>query len=365
MVPGSLYKGRVSRFVMKKYLFYCSQLYCLSIFRPLQQAIRDRGFEAAWFFVNADMGVDNLDSNEKLLKTVQEVKNYNPDAVFSPVTLVPDFFPGLKVHVFHGLATDQTGKKGHFRVRGLYDLYCTRGEEETRFFKEAAKKQPHFEVVETGWPKVDPLFSDREMNGIREELNTDKPVIFYASTFSPSLTFASYLVETIKRLSQSGRYHWIVTLHPKSDPEVMSQYRALAGPDLTFYESNQDVLPLLRAGDVMLCDTSSIAIEFMLLEKPVVTFRTKAPAPYVLNVTEVSDIEPALATALTRPEPLMKEIHQFVSVIHPYRDGKSSDRVLDATNALIDKGTGHLLDKPLNLLRKYRIRKQLKYYRFS
>jgi CDP-glycerol glycerophosphotransferase (TagB/SpsB family) len=172
-------------------------------------------------------------------------------------------------------------------------------------------------------------------------------------------------VETIKRLSQSGRYHWIVTLHPKSDPEVMSQYRALEGPDLTFYESNQDVLPLLRAGDVMLCDTSSIAIEFMLLEKPVVTFRTKAPAPYLLNVTEVTEIESALATALTKPEPLMQAIHQFVSAMHPYRDGKSSERVLDATDALIAEGIGHLSRKPLNLLRKYRMRKQLKYYRFS
>jgi CDP-glycerol glycerophosphotransferase (TagB/SpsB family) len=350
---------------MKKYLFYCSQLYCLSIFRPLQQAIRDRGFEAAWFFVDVGMGVDNLDSNEKLLKTVQDVKNYNPDAVFSPVTLVPDFFPGLKVHVFHGLATDQTGKKGHFRVRGLYDLYCTRGEEETRFFSSAAEKLHHFEVVETGWPKLDPLFAGRDTNDIRQGLNTDKPIVFYASTFSPSLTSAPYLVDTIRQLSRTGRYHWLVTLHPKSDPEVMSQYRVLEGPDLTFFESNQDILPLLRAGDVMLCDTSSIAIEFMLLEKPVVTFRTKAPAPYLLNVTEITGIESALAAALTRPEPEMKAMHQFVTAIHPYRDGKSSERVLDATDALIEKGTGYLSNKPLNLLRKYRIRKQLSYYRFS
>ena len=350
---------------MRRYLFHCSELYCLSIFRPLQKVIRDKEFEAAWFFVDPDMGIDNLDSDEVLLKAVQDVKNYKPDAVFSPVNLVPDFFPGLKVHVFHGLATDETGKKGHFRVRGMYDLYCTRGREETRFFSEAATKHRHFEVVETGWPKVDPLFSENDTRDIREELGTDKPVVFFASTFSPSLTYAPYLVDTIKQLSQTRQYHWIVTLHPKSDPDVMSQYRALAGPGLTFYESNQDVLPLLRAADVMLCDTSSIAIEFMLLGKPVVTFRTKAPAPYVLNVTEAGEIEPALATALTRPEHLMNAAQQFVSAMHPYTDGQPSERVLEATNALIDKGTGHLSPKPLNLLRKFRLRKRLSYYHFS
>ncbi len=350
---------------MKKYLFYCTQLYCLSIFRPLQKVVHDKGFQAAWFFVDESVGVRYLDSDETLLKTVQEVKDYKPDAVFSPVTLVPDFFPGLKVQLFHGLASDATGKKGHFRIRGLYDLYCTRAAEETRFFAEMAKQQPHFEVVETGWPKVDPLFSDGETNSIREHLNTEKPVVFYASTFSPSLTSAPFLVDTIRKLSQTGEYHWIVTLHPKCSPEVMDQYRALQGPDLTYYESSQDVLPLLRAGDVMLCDTSSIALEFMLLGKPVVTFRTKIPAPYLLNVTQTDEIGPAIATALAKPERLMKAICQLAADIHPYNDGKSSERVLEATNALIENGTDHLAKKPLNLLRKMRLRKQLKYHHFS
>ena len=350
---------------MRTYLFYCTQLYCLSIFRPLQKVIQDRGFQAAWFFVNRNTGAHLLDSEETLLKTVQEVKEAKPDVVFSPVTLVPDFFPGLKVQVFHGLASDLTGKKGHFRIRGLFDLYCTRAAEETRLFQEMAAKQRHFDVVETGWPKVDPLFSGVESSDLRKELNTEKPIIFYAATFSPSLTSAPFLVDTIRNLSSTGQYRWIVTLHPKCDPDVMSQYRALQGPNLTFYESSHDVLPLLRAADVMLCDTSSIALEFMLLEKPVVTFRTKLPAPYVLNVIEPAEIESAIATALTRPDYLITAIRQFATDVHPHKDGKSSERVLGAANALIDKGTGHLESKPLNILRKVRLRRQLKYYHFS
>lgn len=169
----------------------------------------------------------------------------------------------------------------------------------------------------------------------------------------------------VKQLSRTGHYHWIVTLHPKSDPYVMDQYRALAGPGLTFYESSTDILPLLRAADVMVCDTSSIALEFMLLGKPVVTFRNKAPGPYFLNVMEKGAIEPALAIALTRPEKLINAARQLVSAIHPYRDWKSSERVLEAANALVDMGTSHLSPKPLNLVRKIRVRQRLSYYHYT
>ncbi|MBC2714642.1 MAG: CDP-glycerol--glycerophosphate glycerophosphotransferase [Desulfobacteraceae bacterium] len=347
---------------MYKYLFYCTELYCLPVFRPIQKIIQARRGQAAWFFDRKKAGADHLNPAERLLESVSAVCQYNPDAVFSPVNLVPDFFPGVKVQVFHGLATDLTGKKGHYRIRGFYDLYCTRAEEETHIFKEMGRRHPHFEVVETGWPKVDPLFSEDENNHVRNTLNTSKPVVFYASTFSPSLTSSPFLVDTVKKLSQTGKYHWIVTLHPKTDEKVMAGYRALQGPHLTFYESSQDVIPLIRAGDVMLCDTSSIALEFMLTGKPVVTFRTKIPAPHVLNVTETSALESAIDKAITMPEDLMKEIRDFTDRIHPFRDGRSSERVLDATNQMIENGIRHLSPKPVNFWRKIRIRKKLKYY---
>ena len=348
---------------MRKYLFYATQLYCLSIFRPLQAAIRAAGDEAAWYFVPGHPGFAELNADETLLRSVADVKTYNPAAVFSPVTLVPDFFPGLKVQLFHGLATDDTGKKGHFRVRGLYDLYCTRNQPETAFFSAAAQQDPHFAVVETGWTKLDPLFAGDAVNDLRSQLATDKPIVFYAATFSPSLTSAPALVDTIGKLSATGKYHWIVTLHPKCPPDVQARYQALQGDHLTFYPSSQDVLPLMQTADVMLCDTSSIALEYLLLEKPLVTFRTKKPAPYLLNVTEPDDIEAALARALTRPADLLAEIRRFSAELHPHRDGRSSERVLAAVAAMLAGGMLELKSKPMNILRKIRLRKQLHYYR--
>lgn len=347
---------------MRRYLMYVSQLYSLGILRPLQKVIAERGEQVAWFF---DPGIDGrqwLSHDEVLLSSVADVKNYDPKAVFVPGDVVPDFFPGLKVQVFHGLADDFVGKKGHYKVRGFFDLYCTRGEEETRIFQKMARKYGHFEVAMTGWPKLDPLFQDR-INDLRKDIGTAKPIVLYASTFSPSMTSAPHVVEKIRRLSEKGVYHWLITLHPKMPDKIVNQYRKLAGPNLTFYESHEEIWPLLKTADVMLCDTSSIMLEFMLLGKPVVTYRTRKPASYLVNVKDPEEIETALAHALDYPKELMNAVHEFVCRLHPYRDGHSSERVLAATDRLMLNETVGLKSKPLNFIRKIKIRKKLGYYR--
>ncbi|MDH5570326.1 MAG: CDP-glycerol glycerophosphotransferase family protein [Gammaproteobacteria bacterium] len=351
---------------MRRYLFFINQLYSYSILRPLQEVIREQGGDVAWFVEGTDDAYLRDDENQ--LHTVKEVKEYNPLAVFAPGNWVPDFFPGVKVEVFHGLANDLTGKKGHFRIRGLFDLYCTHAPDVTRVFDQLAARYKTFMVQETGWPKLDPLFNPDRCKSVQSidlrcGLNTDKPVVFYASTFSPSLTSSPYLVNTIKELSEMGDWQWLITLHPKTPETVVNEYKALAGNNLTYIESSFDVLPLLKAADVMLCDTSSIALEFMMLDKPVVTYRTKVPGTHVINVTDVDDIKSAISTALTRPKDLLEAMRSYVEKLHVYRDGKSSERVLQAVDDFIEKNMSDKLKrKPLNIWRKIQIRKKMRYY---
>ena len=109
----------------------------------------------------------------------------------------------------------------------------------------------------------------------------------------------------------------------------------------------------------MLCDTSSIASEFLVLHKPVVTFRTSEPKSYLLDVQELEDIEAALERALGHPETLMDNIRQFADETHPYRDGLSSERTLDAIDAMIEDGLSGLKPKPRNLFRHWKMRRLL------
>ncbi|KEF29776.1 MAG: CDP-glycerol--glycerophosphate glycerophosphotransferase [Gammaproteobacteria bacterium] len=346
---------------MRRYLFFVNQPYSYSILRPLQDEIRRRGDEAAWFV--AGCSTDPLLPDERRLVTVQEVMAFNADATFVPGDWVPYFFPGIKVEVFHGMARNKRGhssedESDHYRIRGWFDLYCTHARGDTAKFRELANEHGHFAVEHTGWPKLDPLLTSSPA-GRRAKQDNEPPVVFYASTFSRSVTSAPALVDKIAELSRSGRWRFIVTLHPKMDADVVEQYRHLVGDNLRFVESDEDLLPILPEADIMLCDTSSIMFEFMFLDRPVVTFRTKMPGPYLIDVDRLEDVEGALLRAASYPEDLMSETRKLCDDLHSYRDGKSSARVLDAVETFLQETHGTLKRKPLNLLRKLKVRRRL------
>ena len=100
----------------------------------------------------------------------------------------------------------------------------------------------------------------------------------------------------------------------------------------------------------------------MLLDKPVVTFRNSMPGSHLLDVTEVAQIEPALERAITRPEELMSALRIWRDNHEAHRDGECAARILDAVDELIvDGGAKCLRAKPLNLVRKFKLRKKLGY----
>ena len=339
----------------RRHLLYGTERYVLAILRPLQAAIRARGEEAAWFLDGP--GRTDLHPGERLLATVDEVRAYQPAAVFTPSDTVPPFFPGAKVEVFHGF---DAGKPRHVHVRGLFDLYCTTGPRDTAPFSALAERLGHFSVVETGWPKLDPFFARLGPGGpppVRE-----RPMILYHSTFSPSWSAAEILHDTVRDLSRTGRWRWIVTFHPKMSPATVARFRALTGEHLR-YADDDNVLDLFPQADVMVSDTSSALSEFLLTGKPVVTFRNRRPGPQLLDIARPEDLEPAITRALSRPPKLMAAIRAFGDAVHPLRDGRSSERVLAAADAFVAAGGRNRRRKPLNLWRQFRIRRKLGYWR--
>ncbi|MDN6319344.1 MAG: CDP-glycerol glycerophosphotransferase family protein [Marinobacter sp.] len=347
---------------MRKYLFFVNQPYSYSILRPLQSEIRRRGDEVAWFV--AGCSASPLKPDEHRLKTVREVQAYGADATFVPGDWVPYFFPGIKVEVFHGMARNKRGHKSeddsdHYRIRGWFDLYCTHAERDTEKFQALSRELGHFSVTKTGWPKLDPLLSGAHC-GERVRADGEPPTVFFASTFSRSVTCAPQLADKIEALSKSGNWRFIVTLHPKMEEDVVERYRSMQSSNLKFVESDEDLIPLLSNADIMLCDTSSIMFEFMFLQRPVVTFRTKMPGPYLIDVQHVEQLESELKRASERPESLLAAQNQLCRDLHEFQDGRSSERVLDAVETFLLEQKGTLKPKPRNLLRKLKVRLRLK-----
>ncbi len=341
----------------RRYLLYASEVYALAILRPLQAAIRARGGQAAWFFDGP--GAEYLRDDEQLLDTVRDVAALAPHAVLVPGNRVPTFFPGLKVEIFHGFSVGKRSRsKGHFRIRGAFDLYCTQGPDTTGPFEELAKEHGYFEVEETGWPKMDPLFR----NGPDAYIQDSRPVVLLTSTFTESLSAARPLFDTVRALASKRHWRWLASFHPKLDPSTIALYRRLPSEDLEYVETD-DVIPLLKAADVMVSDTSSVASEFLLQNRPVVTFRCRQPEPHLLDVSDPNQLEAAISQALSRPYDLMQRVQAYADRIHPCRDGRSSERVLDAVDAALARGRDHLKPKPRNLWRSLQMRRRLSYYK--
>jgi len=345
---------------MRHFLLFASQLYSYSILRPVQAALRQRGETVAWYIRNMDNRFARPD--EHVLTTIKQVKQFNPVAVITCNNWVPYFFPGIKVEVFHGFNAQKRQEHiGHFRMRGWFDLYCTQGPSTTETFQALAQRYGFFHVAETGWPKLDPLFTPGAVADYRTEFQINKPIVLYTSTFSDTLSSAPLVYDTLKKLIETKQWFWFINLHPKMERSIVNKYQALESDNVRFFETD-DVLPLLSAADVMLSDTSSIVFEFLTLQKPVVTFRHRQPGPYLLNISEFKEIEPALQQALTHPTTLMDAIHAYTQQLHPYRDGKSSQRVVDTIDYFLQNVQGKLKRKPLNLGRKLMMRKRMGYF---
>lgn len=344
---------------MKHYLLFASHSYAFSILRPIEQAIRLRGDEAAWWIEYSCPDLRTED--EKRLYNLSEVKQYTPIAVIAPGNWVYPFFPGIKVEVFHGYPMRKRIETidDHFTLRGWWDIYCTQGPSSTPYFSELAEKNGYFKIYETGWCKADTFFASQE-----PEPERPRPCILYSPTFSKGISSAWEMPAVIDRLADTRDWDWLITLHPilMEDKELTRTYERLAEkhPNVQFLAINEGI-KTFRQSDVMLCDSSSLIVEYLMTRKPVVTLRNTHPGPYIADVQTPEDIGDAIERVLQHPAALMQAIDAYTAFHEAHRDGRNSERVLEAIDDFMAKHKGHMRHKPLNLWRK--IQMVIRYYK--
>ncbi|MET0131822.1 MAG: CDP-glycerol glycerophosphotransferase family protein [Stenotrophomonas chelatiphaga] len=347
--------------MMAEYLLFATERYALPILAPLAQALHASGQSVSAWFADGAAGASLPGVPDVGL---QQALALRPRAVFSAANWVPPFIAGAKVQVFHGFNVQKRDSaRGHFRVRGLFDLYCTQGPATTEPFRALAEREGHFAVAQTGWPKLDPLF--RDDGGLSAALRAradGRPVVLFGSTFTERLSAAPHLYPQIAADIARGERYWLLTLHPKCAPALFEQYRALAGANAAFIEPEQ-VMAAQRAADVLVSDTSSIVSEFVVQHKPVVTFRNRVPQPHMIDFDDPAQLPAMLARALDPAPALLAEIHRYAATIHPYRDGLSSERVISATEDFLAGEMGPLKRKPFGAwTRGLQIRRDLGYW---
>ncbi len=336
-----------------KAVLFCNLPYAFSILKPLEEELLSRGFEILWF-TPLEIKSSFPYQNSSYTTSMKTLAAFGSDAIFVPGNDVPWYLRGVKVQIFHGFAGE---KKGHFRIRDYFDLYLTQGPYFTERFMELYQQHKNFEVTQTGWCKLDPLFFKVQQSKAKKEKllqqSGAKKLVLFAPTFSPSLTSASLLKDEILKLSYDDDILVHVKFHDKMNADVVAAYKAMAHAKLVILESS-DISDALVVSDLMISDTSSVVYEFIGLDKPVVTLNSTSPNVNWADATTADEVDAYVYETLFKEDKFRDRRASVIAMYHPYSDGKSASRMVDATLAYI-KEHGVPQKRNISLLRKYKI----------
>lgn len=340
-----------------KAILFCINPYAFGILKPLHDELLRRNCEILWFIPDRIIPACQFRDSILYTKSITELFRFSSDAIFVPGNEIPYYLRGVKVQVFHGLAGE---KKGHFRIRDYFDLYLTQGPYFTNRFQKLASKYKDFEVIETGWCKLDALYLRHEdYKAERDRLllqHSKKHLILFAPTFSPSLTCAIKHRNDIFNLADTQDVLILIKFHDLMDASVVDGYRKLAQQrSNVIIGDDKNILKYLIMADLMISDTSSVVYEFLLLNKPVITIQSKSENIDWCDIANDRDLVATFRDEIVNDhfrESRRKVMEQY----HPYNDGKSSGRMVDAVEDYISR-RGVSSQRQLGLLRRLKINK--------
>ena len=335
-----------------RYLFYIAKAYSIPIIQPLA-AVLNPGKDEYAFYVS-DQVAEKFPrewDKSRALKNLKQAKAFKPDFVLCPGNFVDFRIPGIKVQLFHGLGVE---KEGHYRIRHFFDVYCTSGPYVTERFNKLQRNHGYFSVIESGWPKVDYILN-YPGERVREKFNLppDKKNVLYAPTFSTEHESATSLLSIIPEIMKDDEF-WLFKFHELMNPEIIAQFKEMNRKNSRVL-INEEITPYLHAADVMISDTSSVVYEFMLLDKPVITFRTQGREDKGLNIKEAAELREALDRSLQNPAEFHEQRQRHLREINPALDGRISERLIAQLAEIKNKNLMPKKRKPFNLFRKMQI----------
>lgn len=340
-----------------KICLFCENKYAVDILNPLQiEADKEGGNEVLWYVHKKRIPDFPLKDSVRYTNSMQEVKDFRPEAIFAPGNIVPYYLSGVKIEIFHGYAAE---KKDQFRIRRYFDTYFTQGSYFTQRFLELKEQYKDFEVLETGWTRQDWVYAnlhayDERRNALLKEYGKSR-IVLYAPTFSPRLTSLPHIKEQLRALAQQEDILVLIKLHPLTKAEWVEEYRQLAQeePNICFID-DFSISAYILMSDVMVSDTSSTVYEMLLQDKPVITLNTLAQkeAIYWCNIERPEQLADAYHEVLGHQGRYQELRRWIIDNYDPYLDGKVAHRMLEGARDYIRRH-GVPQERKLNLWRKY------------
>ena len=205
---------------------------------------------------------------------VAELADLEVDLLFCSNTkpLAPRGY-GESIEIFHGMS---------FRNRSVrqeavtYDRYLVLGPYQRRRLEQrgVVVAGDTDRAISVGFPKTDRLLDgslqrDAVLTHLR--LSGDRPIVLYAPTGAHHNSLETFGPDFLAGLAATGQFDIVVKPHdhPKADINWFTRLAPLAGEHVRLLR-DADAMPALFAADVLVSDASSIANEYLLLDRPLV-----------------------------------------------------------------------------------------------
>lgn len=288
----------------------------------------------------------------------------------------------LRVHINHNQPVKyEAYQKKDFINFGIHFLTSPLHREQTEnTIRNYNLEKNEIKLFDTGYAKSDDLLNGKfNKKTVLRELNLDPSLktVLYAPSWDEGLSLRSFGEEVIKKILEVKKINVIVKLHPIS-------YCPEDGPNYFFYTGGinwikrlsefdtyknfrhvptNSIDPLLAASDLMVTDVSSVALEFIMLDKPVIYidcpdfFEKTLKKTYSGFGNTTADFvrNDPKANAGRHVGTVVSDIEQLPGVIEDtlMNPGKNSDKRKAFSKQLIynpGKGADAAADKILNLL---------------
>ncbi|WP_028575567.1 CDP-glycerol glycerophosphotransferase family protein [Desulfonatronovibrio hydrogenovorans] len=255
------------------------------------------------------------------------------------------------VNLGHGLIC-----KGHYYCRtsvtrreNLSELVCVPGP----WHKRRLEQNVFVPIEVTGFIKSDLFFGSKRMDSgkFRQDMGIDPEnnIILFAPTFNEELSAIPVIQDQLAHLA--GQENTVlIKLHQATADHWKRMYQELARKNQNIvYLTEGDYAPMMHAADVMISDVSSIFVEFMLLDKPVVLFKNPKITDFpgfnannieyrvrdaVQEAETFSQLQAQVEKALAAPDALSSLRTKYIEELDFGRDGQSAQR---AGQAIVDR----------------------------
>ncbi len=217
---------------------------------------------------------DRFPIDRKCVIPVETVREEHFDVLVS-AHLSDTLFPksvGKTVQIFHGVSF----KNLAVRDKALrYDLLCLPGLYHAELYRKSGFiKDDSARCLLTGFAKIDSLVSGTlDKNALLSTLglSTDLPTLLFAPTGEKYNALDTMGVKVIKAIADAGKWNLLVKPHdhPKKKVDWFEELAPFESERLKLVK-DKDIIPYLHAADLLITDASSVAVEYTLMNRPII-----------------------------------------------------------------------------------------------